>query len=532
MNFTTKNSLGIKLLLSALFADTARPASVKRILLPLGAAFALALQPAVAQVNGNWNVNANGNWSLATNWTSNPSVPGGDGSIVNLTFDATTTRTITIDTTSRTVGQLSIGDPNGSHAYTLAASGGAGLIFHNGGSAAQLNFTSTALSGTVSAPISLADNLTVSNSSANQQNITSTISASTAGLKTLQITGPGAGMVNLNSVITNGVGQVGVTLNNSSGGGVLLTQTTSTFSGPFNLQAGRLILNTSNVTGTGVMNITGGSIESNGSNVRRISQNVTLNGSVTLGNSTNTGLVRFDAPASTINLTGSSVISTESAVLIEHIITGTSSSSLTKSGPSTLTLSGNHTYEGATVVSAGTLVLNSGAGINSSSQISIASGAEITKTGTINVTPALIFEQGAILSGTGSFTPISMTLVANLTGGAPSFSSIVTGTTSLVRAGNMEFTLSNPTVGDYTIFSGSAISGSFTSITVGGVGLTDLGGGNFGGTVGGFDYTFSNSTNTLAVIPEPSSWALLGIGIIFALVARRRSNSHKANIVG
>jgi hypothetical protein len=91
-----------------------------------------------------------------------------------------------------------------------------------------------------------------------------------------------------------------------------------------------------------------------------------------------------------------------------------------------------------------------------------------------------------------------MTLVADLTGGALSFSSISTGTTSLVRAGNMEFTLTNPTPGSYTMFSGSNISGAFTSVTVGGVALNDMGGGFFNATLGGFDYTFSNATNILS----------------------------------
>src|SRR6187402_3878896 len=63
--------------------------------------------------DGTWVGTANGNWSVASNWSSNPTVPGGTGSTVGLTLDIAATRTVTIDTTSRTVGTLNIGDSNG-----------------------------------------------------------------------------------------------------------------------------------------------------------------------------------------------------------------------------------------------------------------------------------------------------------------------------------------------------------------------------------------------------------------------------------
>src|SRR5262245_32610862 len=71
--------------------------------------------------SGNWTNNAASIWSAATNWSSNPTVPGTTaGDTVGLTFDITAARTVTIDTTSRTVGVLNIGDPtSGYFAYTL-----------------------------------------------------------------------------------------------------------------------------------------------------------------------------------------------------------------------------------------------------------------------------------------------------------------------------------------------------------------------------------------------------------------------------
>src|SRR5687768_9731425 len=111
-----------------------------------------------------WNTNVNGNWGTAGNWTP-ASVPNASGATANLTFNATGTRTVTIDTTSRTVGILNIGDSNTTHSYLLTASGGASLIFDNGGSTAQLNQNATSFGDTISAPISLASDLSISNAS-------------------------------------------------------------------------------------------------------------------------------------------------------------------------------------------------------------------------------------------------------------------------------------------------------------------------------------------------------------------------------
>ena len=64
-------------------------------------------------------------------------MPAGGGDVVGLTYNITAACTVTIDTTSRTVGTLRIGDSGSAfYAYTLAASGGAGLTFTNGGSTA------------------------------------------------------------------------------------------------------------------------------------------------------------------------------------------------------------------------------------------------------------------------------------------------------------------------------------------------------------------------------------------------------------
>ena len=137
------------------------------VLFAFGGVLLLCSAPGSHAASGNWNVNADGNWSTATNW-SPAAVPGTTaGDVVGLTYNITAPRTVTIDTTSRTVGTLKIGDSSSAfYPYTLAASGGASLTFSNSGSSASLVQTVTAATDSISAPLTLADNLIVSNSSA------------------------------------------------------------------------------------------------------------------------------------------------------------------------------------------------------------------------------------------------------------------------------------------------------------------------------------------------------------------------------
>lgn len=95
----------------------------------------VAVMPHAQGAEGAWNTSAAGTWSTAGNW--NPAVVPGTaaGDTVDLTFDLSVARTVTIDTTSRTVGDLNIGDSGASYfAYTLAASGGAVLNLDGAGS--------------------------------------------------------------------------------------------------------------------------------------------------------------------------------------------------------------------------------------------------------------------------------------------------------------------------------------------------------------------------------------------------------------
>ena len=115
--------------------------------------------------SGAWAYDGNDNWSTASRW--NPAVVPGTaaGDVVYFTNNLTANHTVTINTTSRTLGSLLFGDVTSPYFnFTLPASGGATLTFDNGGSDARLVQTNNnGTADSVSAPLVLADHLNVTN---------------------------------------------------------------------------------------------------------------------------------------------------------------------------------------------------------------------------------------------------------------------------------------------------------------------------------------------------------------------------------
>jgi autotransporter-associated beta strand protein len=287
--------------------------------------------------NGDWTNNAASVWSAATNWSSNPTVPGTTaGDAVGLTFDISANRTITIDTTPRIVGTLNIGDPTaGFFAYTLAANGGANLTFDNNGSGALLvkSIDSTALD-LISAPIVLADNLSVE-------------TAVTGTGNSLQISG----------VISESGGPRTLTKNGVRG---LYLTGAKTFSGGVILNAGEVQFDNNLALGTGPLTINGGALAARIA-ARTLTNAVTVNGDFTLnsanagGNSmTLTGNVDLGNATRTITIASSA---NPSAFISGIISGGNPSVGLIKAGGSTFNISGANTFSGDTRIAAGSLQL-------------------------------------------------------------------------------------------------------------------------------------------------------------------------------
>src|SRR5207302_4825025 len=134
----------------------------------------------VVDPDGTWIFNTNSTaapWSTTANWSGGIIADGGgfaDFSTVNITG----ARNPDIDTTSRTVRRLDIGDTNNTHSYTISASGGGSLIFDNTANSAdaQLNQTLNSHGDTISAPITLNSSLDVTNASSNTLTLSGIIS--------------------------------------------------------------------------------------------------------------------------------------------------------------------------------------------------------------------------------------------------------------------------------------------------------------------------------------------------------------------
>jgi autotransporter-associated beta strand protein len=264
--------------------------------------------------SGNWNVDADGNWSTASNWDSNPVVPGTTaGDVVGLTYDITTVaKTITIDTAVR-LGTLNIGDPDGSHAYTLAHSTGS-LTFDNGTSTAQLNKTIGFNAATITAPAALNSDLIVSNVTNGNLNLNGVISNGVNGAKSVTITNTGNGITTLSgantfsggltvkqgtvsgTTSTQAFGTAGILLGDTSGSAnATLRGDNRNFANPITVQSGSSG-NTLTMVGVG------------GTNTTTFSGGLTLNRDLTLDSSGGTLIVNTNAVtgSSTLSITNSS----------------------------------------------------------------------------------------------------------------------------------------------------------------------------------------------------------------------------------
>jgi len=234
---------------------------------------------------GYWISNASGNWSNPSNWQGGV-IPSGAAAQAHFdTLDITTPVTVTLDS-SRIIGELYVGDTNGTHRYNIApGSGGEKLIFDTGGGtgASVLHQSSTSAGDTISVPLFLNNDLTVSNASTNPLEITGGITSNRATPTVSQITF--LGTVSISGGITRGSSGGDLSLNiqnadvNLSG--------TNTYTGT-TFVAGRLFVKGDNSGATGAVQVSGsGSLLSG---IGTVGGNVSIfGGTITGGNTTTVG---------------------------------------------------------------------------------------------------------------------------------------------------------------------------------------------------------------------------------------------------
>lgn len=251
--------------------------------------------------------------------------------------------------------------------------------------------------------------------------------------------------------------------------------------------------------------------------------NATVSGAASTGN-TMTLTLNGNSPSSHTSF-GNSIRSVVSDG------TGGGKLAVTKAGTGTWVLFGDNTYTGATTVNAGTLMLYGSTG--SGSAVAVNSGGTLVGGGTINGAATLNSGghlQAGNLGNTGTSTVGTLTMGSLTSSGGGfldiEFSSIslydvyaITGALTLTGTTNVNLfavATSNPfiTQGTYTIMTAASISGfNASSFTV-------------ANAQSGLTYNFNNTGTaiTLEVVPEPSTYALLGLGLGAVLwrIRRRR----------
>jgi fibronectin-binding autotransporter adhesin len=501
----------------------------------------------VPDPDGTWIFNTNSSaaaWSLTTNWSGGIIADGG-GKADFSTIDITGARNPDIDTTSRTVGRLDIGDTNNTHSYTISASGGASLIFDNTANSAnaQLNQTATSHGDTISAPITLTSSLDVANASSNTLTLSGVIS--------------GAGALNLAS------------------GTLALGSSANTFGGGVTINGGKITIGSSGTPlGSGTLTLAGGTLQTTASRSTAMPLNVVVTGnsvlsttstanpailnfSGTLTGSAGTLTIRSDATAGQFDVRFSGgdftmarpiVIDNGSlggsARLTDFNISGTTHTyngiisgngsynrSVSSGSAGTTVFNANNTYTGTTTVNAGTLLVN-GDQSAATGAVTVNVAGTLGGTGTVGGSVSV---SGTISPGAsvGTFRTISTLSIA--AGGTYKFelnsntstadkiiaagvSLASTATISLSDLGSTALALSTSfTVIDNT--SGSAISGTFSNVADGStftIGLNTFQANYEGGD--GNDLVFTT------VVPEPTTvgMVLLGAGLLAGVQRFRR----------
>ena len=100
---------------------------------------------------GTWNIDDDGNWVTASNWAGD-TIADGAGSIANFTYNITTNRIVTVDS-SRTIGRINFGGQSSQTGIFWNLSSGS-LTLDNSGSTPVIDVATTVIRGEIESSIS------------------------------------------------------------------------------------------------------------------------------------------------------------------------------------------------------------------------------------------------------------------------------------------------------------------------------------------------------------------------------------------
>ena len=230
--------------------------------------------------------------------------------------------------------------------------------------ARTLTLSGGALSSASTAAYVLPNNVTISgNTTLGDANVAKNGQLTFAGTTDL-----GASMRTLtvnSAIVFRGLvsGAGGVT---KAGTGVLTLSGANNFGGGTVVNAGRLRVGNNSALGSAGLTLNGGSAFSSagqtgaGVGDYALSNGITLGGDVTLGDLTDNGVLTLNG-AVALGSSVTRVATVNSQVILGGIVSG-ATASLTKSGPGTLVLQGNNTFNGALTLTSGILRATTSAG--------------------------------------------------------------------------------------------------------------------------------------------------------------------------
>ncbi len=254
---------------------------------------------------------------------------------------------------------------------------------------------------------------------------------------------------------------------NKTDTGILTLASANTYNGGTTLSGGTLVLGASSTVASGVVTngpvgtgtltlATGGTLRSDSTTARTINNNLSLSGSLTLGDATNTGSLLFDNTGLTTRsavLTANTTLTNASTVEFASVLSG--GASLGKMGAGTLFLDSANTYNGGTSITGGVLAVSTNSAVTGgvltsgalgTGTLTLADGTRI-RTGDAN---GRVIENNVSLSGNVSFGSTGTgfgPLTFNSTGlTTPSTIALTANTTATVLTDTV-VTFNNPVSG-------------------------------------------------------------------------------------